>query len=445
MTLTFHGTLTEADHKSHIPIAFDVPQGVTRLVGRFAATPERAEGALFDNLISLSIFGPDGARGARHNNPVTDFSIDAEAATPGYVAGAIEPGRWTVFMDTFRVLGPDPVRWQLDVEFDFGQVTPSAKPIPYRKIVRGPGWYKGDLHAHSWHSDASWDIADLVAWARANRLDFVTLTDHNTVSGHAEVLSLGGDDLLTMGGVELTTHQGHALSLGHRDWQEWRTGPVTGRTMPMIAEEVMAKGNLFVIAHPMAPGDPACTGCRWEYLDMMPGPARIVEIWNGGPWSDYNEDGLALYRQWLAQGHRLLATAGSDIHGPEGYLAAKGFNNVLAEHRTEAAILAAVQAGRNYLSSGPTLILTATGPAGDAVAMGGEVARTGRAEVQWIGGDVPLTLRFVGPGGLLIEQTLSAGTAGQTVLTELPDTFVMAELRDADGILHAVTNPIFVV
>jgi hypothetical protein len=445
MTLMFEGILTEADHKSHIPIAFDVPQGITRLSGRFTATPQRAEGALFDNLISLSLFGPDGAGGARHNNPVMDFSINAEAATPGYVAGAIEPGRWTVFIDTFRVLGPGPVHWQLDIDFDMAPIQMTSKPVPYRPVPRGPGWYRGDLHAHSWHSDAFWDIPDLVAWARANRLDFVTLTDHNTVSGHDEILSLGGDDLLTMGGVELTTHEGHALSLGHRDWQEWRTGPLTGQTMPMIAEEVMAKGNLFVIAHPMAPGDPACTGCRWEYLDMMPGPARIVEIWNGGPWSDYNEEGLVLYRQWLAKGHRVVATAGSDIHGPEGCGVATGFNNVMAEDRTEGAILAAVQAGRNYLSSGPTLILTAAGMTDDAIPMGGEVARTGRAEVQWSGGGVPLMLRFVGPHGVVLEQTLAVGVAGRTTLAELPDTFVMAELRDADGVLHAATNPIFVI
>jgi hypothetical protein len=445
MTLRFNGTLTGADHKSHIPIAIDVPLGVTRLSGRFTAKPERAQGALFDNLISLSIFGPDGARGARHNNPVMDFSIGARSATPGYVAGAIEPGRWTVFMDTFRILGPDPVRWQLDIDFDTAPVQGKTKPAPYQPMLRGPGWYRGDLHAHSWHSDASWDIPDLVAWARANLLDFVTLTDHNTVSGHDEVLSLGGDDLLTMAGLEMTTHHGHALSLGCRDWQEWRIGPLTGRTMPMIAAEVMAKGNLFVIAHPMAPGDPACTGCRWEYSDMMPGPAGIVEIWNGGPWSDYNEDGLALYRLWLAQGHRLMATAGSDIHGPEGYGVATGFNTVMAEDRTETAILAAVRAGRNYLSCGPTLILTATGMTDDAILMGGEVSRAGRAMVQWSSGSVPLSLRIIGPHGVVLQQLLAAGAAGHTTLEELPETFVMAELRDADGFLHAVTNPIFVV
>jgi hypothetical protein len=52
MILTFDGTLTVADHKAHVPVAFDVPPGMTRLAARFSDSPDRASGALFDNLIS---------------------------------------------------------------------------------------------------------------------------------------------------------------------------------------------------------------------------------------------------------------------------------------------------------------------------------------------------------------------------------------------------------
>ncbi len=75
---------------------------------------------------------------------------------------------------------------------------------------------------------------------------------------------------------------------------------------------------------------------------MMPGNAHLVEIWNGGPWSDYNEERLALFQHWLALGHRLRATAGSDIHGPHGGQGPIGFNHVEADALTEAAILRAV-------------------------------------------------------------------------------------------------------
>lgn len=441
MTQILTGTLTTADHKGHVAIPFNVPPGTTRLLGQFSASPIRTPGSFYDNLISLSLFGPDRSRGSRHNNPVWDFSIEATRASPGYLPGVIEPGQWSVMMDTFRLEGP--VTWTLTVTCETAPVPPHPAPISQLTAPRGPGWYRGDLHAHTLHSDGSWDIPDLVGWARDCGLDFMTLTDHNTPSGHAELMSLASDDLLTIGGIELTTHYGHALTLGRRDWQEWRTGPVTGLTMPQIAQQVIDKGALFIIAHPMSDGDPACTGCRWEFEDMRPGPARIVEIWNGGPWSDYNEEGLALYLNWLAKGHRLVATAGSDIHGP--YLRGQlvGFNHVHATALTEAAILEAVSAGRNYLSSGPKLILTAVWEGGTAM-MGGDAPAGAEIRAAWSTGETDLWLEFHGSGGLLARQALGSNGAGQAVLRDGPGGFALVTLRDATGLLHAVTNPIFV-
>ncbi len=434
------GTLTALQHKSHIPLEFDVPPGTTRLVGRFSTTPAREPGAFYDNMVCLSLFGPNGARGARHNNPVRDFVVEATVASPGYLPGRIEPGRWTVFMDCFRLLGP--VDYTLEITCETGPVT--ARPAyPARTPhARGKGWYKGDLHAHTLHSDASWDVPDLVAWARSRALNFMTLTDHNTTSAHAQLHALASDDLLTIGGLELTTHWGHALALGGHDWHEWRVGSVTRRTMPMLADDVMSKGALFVIAHPMSPGDPSCTGCRWEYTDMMPGTAHLIEVWNGGPWSDYNEEGLALFQHWLALGHRLRATAGSDIHGPESAAGPTGFNHVEADALTEKAILRAVSQGRNYLSCGPRLILTAETPNGTA-AMGDTVVEGATFHADWQTGQQPVTLHFVDGTGRRATHPAPADTTGMAALNGA-HRFVMAELRDATGRVHALTNPIFV-
>jgi hypothetical protein len=435
--LILEGTLGEADHKTHVPLSFTVPAGTTRLVGRFTTSPQRSAGALFDNMVCLTVEGPGGVRGARHNNPGRDFSIDADRATPGYVAGPIEPGAWTVWLDCFRLIGPDRVAYRLELDFETAPLdAPSAAPAPVRPN-RGAGWYKGDLHAHTLHSDGKWDLADLAAFARDRDLDFVTLTDHNTVSGLAAFERLGDDGLLTMGGVELTTHYGHALALGTRRWTEWRAKSKPGVVMPAIASAVYAAGNLFVIAHPRAPGDPSCTGCRWEYTDMMPGNARIVEIWNG-PWSDYNEEGLALFHDWLDDGYRLAATAGTDIHGPYERADPQGFNHVEASALTEAAVLEAVQHGRNYLSSGPLLVVSGEDAAGRPVAMGGQLA-AGTLKVAWAGAE-NLDLVVVADGerrrrGAVPDQ-------GEAALA-LPERWLMVELRGPDGRLHAVTNPVF--
>lgn len=435
------GQLTAAQHKSHIPLQFDVPPGTTRLLARFHTSPKREPGAFFDNMVCLSLFGPNGPRGARHNNPVRDFAIEATRATPGYLPGKIEPGAWTVYMDCFRLLGT--VDYTLEITCETGAVkAQSAYPAP-QPLPRGKGWYRGDLHAHTLHSDGSWDVPDLVAWARRRGLDFLTLTDHNTASGQPQAHALAGDDLLTMGGLELTTHWGHALSLGGDDWHEWRVGSVTGRTMPMLADDVMGSGALFVIAHPMSPGDPSCTGCRWEYGDMMPGNAPLIEVWNGGPWSDYNEEGLTLFQHWLALGHRLRATAGSDIHGAEGGVGQIGFNHVEADALTEPAILRAVSQGRNYLSSGPRLILTAKTPMGEVAGMGDTVPAGSTFHADWQSDHLPLTVSLVDATGLRSAQAVPAEASGVAELAGAM-RFVMAELRDATGRLHAVTNPIFV-
>ena len=77
---------------------------------------------------------------------------------------------------------------------------------------RGPGWYRGDLHSHSNHSDAGQrTVAELVEAARGAGLDFVFLTDHNTISGLPEMDASTTPELLAAGGIELTTFWGHAL------------------------------------------------------------------------------------------------------------------------------------------------------------------------------------------------------------------------------------------
>lgn len=425
--IRFSGRLEASAHKTHQALSFDLPPGVTRLAGRFHATPDRSPGQFLDNMICLSLWGPAGGRGARHNNPDRGFEIEATRATPGFLPGPPEPGHWTVSLDIFRLLGP--IDYRLEIEISTTP-QPAAAPRPRRSTrARGRGWYRGDLHSHTFHSDGSWSVADLVTWARASELDFLALTDHNTTSGHAELQALASDDLLTIGGMELTTHHGHAVTHG-AGLPDWRGADAPRR--------LLEAGRPLTIAHPMAPGDEAgCTGCRWGFADLMPGPARQVELWNGGPWSDYNEEGLALFRSWLNAGHRLVATAGSDIHGPEGTSGPIGFNHVEAEALTEAAVLAAVAAGRNYLSSGPQLILTA-----GEVAMGGQAVAGTPVAAHWRSGPVPLTLNLVDATGLRRAQPVAPEARGVVELSGA-EAWVMAELRDARGTVHALSNPIF--
>ena len=243
--------------------------------------------------------------------------------------------------------------------------------------------------------------------------------------------------------MELTTFWGHALALGLREWVDWRVSDT--RSMPMIAETVMRMGGTYIIAHPMAIGDPICTGCSWVYEDMRPGPARIVEIWNSGDWENdsFNEKGLALYYSWLNRGLRLVATSGTDVHGPYPNGITLGFNVVYAEALTEPAILRAIRAGHLFVSSGPHIELSAQTSQGHVGMMGDLLpAIPTTCRVTWRNA-APETMLRVIVDGSCIHQQLATAHGEYQWHTDGQVRWCNVEMRAANGDAVAITNPIF--
>jgi hypothetical protein len=309
---------------------------------------------------------------------------------------------------------------------------------------RGAGWYRGDLHSHTHHSDASErTVAELLQTARDYGLDFIFLTDHNTTAGLDDMDAAAAEDLLTAGGLELTTFWGHALCLGTRAWVDWRVRPGSG-DMARIAAETYARDQVFIIAHPLATGDPYCTGCAWRFGEMMPGSARLVEIWNG-PWQGdaNNEAALALWYDWLNQGLRLVATAGTDTHHTGDYAAGPGFNMIYAEALSEAALLKALRAGHLYLSAGPRVTFQARSESGTTWISGDTITQAVTLMVSWDSCPTDARVRLLANGRLL-EQRLG-GARGEYAWSMAPEQadWVVVEIRGGDGGLLAITNPIF--
>lgn len=441
----FHGLLTEADKKRHIPHTFDVPAGTTRIDIDLSYSPRFVGRHLGCNLLTLTIFDPDSARGTGHkHNEIQHVTISAAEATPGYTPGAIQPGRWTVYLDSHMILPDEPLKYDLHIHLSDEPIIQAA-PVwaKGRTAPRGAGWYRGDLHGHTFHSDGGWDVPDLVQWARDYKLDFVTLTDHNTASGLAQMESLSADDLLTMGGVELTTFYGHCLALGVRQWMEWRVQ--IGVTMADLAARVVEAGGLYIIAHPKAVGDPICTGCAWLYDDMMPGSARVIEVWNSSvDGVSNNDDAVLLWYSWLNEGYRMTATSGTDIHDANWPEARLGFNVVYAQELSEGAILDAVRQGHAYISDGPALDLTARCES-VAGAMMGDTLPNEAAEIllTWRNCKPDDQIRVIVNGEAISRQ--AAGESGEMRWQLSPEQarWCTVEVRDAAGILRAITNPIF--
>ena len=450
-THTFAAPLGLDDMFRHITHAFEVPEGTRSIILDYKIDPAHPGIGPLAHQVSLSLDGPNGSRGAQHNLPWLDSArrvISENWCSPGYTPAPIEPGTWTLSVDVFRIMPPGNTAYEVTVTLSEHAEDGPALPVPATVADRGPGWYKGDLHGHTEHSDGKWSVSAFLQHARARGLDFVTITDHNTTSGQPWAEALADNALLVMCGIEVTTLFGHCLALGARDWVDWRIKD--GDTMTDRAKDIMAAGHTFVIAHPMAEGHPWCAGCHWQFADVFPGPARLVEIWNG-PWDPAkNELGLRLFQTWLNAGYRMRATAGTDIHGPQGPDVRVGYNRVRAEAFSESAILAGIRAGRNVLTNGPVLGLE--GRAGDALAGVGEELSSGAGlelAVDWA--DVPprseLTIVSGGEGGTEIRHIAPAEDTGRLTcaLGDLPPrSWAMASLRCAGGEMLAITNPVFV-
>ncbi|MGH2735827.1 MAG: PHP domain-containing protein, partial [Actinomycetota bacterium] len=144
-----------------------------------------------DATIDLGLFAPDEFRGysgsARRRVAVTP-----ERATPGYIPGELAAGTWHVYLGLHRI-AEDGVEVALKTAIGAAEVEhspappPVPEPPPARRVPAADGrrWLRGDLHAHTHHSDGRMSVAELAASARANGLDFLAITDHNTVSHHA--------------------------------------------------------------------------------------------------------------------------------------------------------------------------------------------------------------------------------------------------------------------
>ena len=163
--LTFAAPLGLDDMFRHITHTFDVPEGTRTIVLEYRIDPFHPGIGPLTNQVSLSLDGPNGSRGAQHNLPWLDSTrrvISDGWCSPGYTPGPIEPGEWTLSVDVFRIMPPGNTSYSVTVTLSDAPETGPALPSPVPVADRGAGWYKGDLHGHTEHSDGNWTVA---AWS----------------------------------------------------------------------------------------------------------------------------------------------------------------------------------------------------------------------------------------------------------------------------------------
>ena len=443
----FTGELTCADFKRYMALPFHVPAGTMRLRIDFQFAPLKVN--RLENVLSLSLYEPGGTfRGFRHgqgNHKIVD--VGAGSAGEGFFPGQLPPGDWTAEIDTFLILPGPPIRYELKIELS-DEAEPQAHKrarFPRPAVRQQAGWYQGDLHVHTRHSDGGLSVVELIDVVRRRGLDFVALTDHNNVTQLYQPGLDAVDDLALIPGMELTTYYGHGLALGTTDWFDWRIGH-HGRRMQDAAAEIQARGGLLIAAHLSAAGDPVCTGCKWLFDRFMPGALDAVEIWNG-PWEAvgcHNEVSLQVWYGWLNAGHRLPASAGSDAHGVDAYEARPGFSVIWAGELSADGILDGLRRGHVMLSSGSRLWIEAPLPAGGVAMMGDVVPTVERVipiHVRWAEAPAEAVVRLVVDGD--VRAAWPATSEGVQAVDVVGLRWVIAELRSAQGHMLALTNPIY--
>ena len=219
-----------------------------------------------------------------------------------------------------------------------------------------------ELHCHTQHSDGQFTVPGLLRDAAAYGYEGIALTDHNTSAGVREITpELENSTCQVIPGIEWTTFFGHLLVLGCRRFVDWRF--VTPDTIDQALLEIRAAGGTAGIAHPREVGAPLMCGCNWEFRVTRWDLVDYIEVWSEyDPWSRAkNTLALPWYDALLNAGHHLALSAGRDWHGPDRPgnipLLTATYLGIQGELNPETA-LAAIRAGRTFVTLGPTMSLT---------------------------------------------------------------------------------------
>jgi hypothetical protein len=462
-TLELDGHLSPADkdNAAYLLLPFPVPEGIARLEISYSFSDDKPGGFLQQpgNVLDIGLFDSRGseflsAKGFRgwSGSARRAFTLAADEATPGYLPGPILPGRWEILLGLVHIL-PQGCDYRLTIRLVGGAASrhEEVSPPPLPVVNERPGWYRGDLHCHTHHSDATGSLVDLATAARAQGLDFLAVTEHNTTSHLSHLPAHSGDGLLLLPGIEITTGRGHANAWGIERWHEFRCE--TPAQMAQVMADVRATGALISVNHPKEFGPPWTFGGE-EAFDCL-------EVWQA-PWFVFNDQSLALWDRLLRAGHRITGVGGSDVHQAppgkevEGLRVGRPCTWVYAETLSVSGLLAGIQAGHIFISeapSGPKVFLTAEtgGSQQQKAGMGDEL------RVQ-PGTKVHMSCTVAGARGC--ELRIHSAESSATVPIERDpykyewqvrieaDTFYRAEVHtdpaSQDAGIRALSNPVYV-
>jgi len=379
--LVLEGDVGGSQNHTYIEVPFRVPEGVQRVTLTFNYTEKDKHTAL-----DLGLLDPVQLRCWSGGNKSL-LTVGDSDATPSCMPGPIPQGEWNVLIGVPNIRPQVTSHYTAHVFFTRSGLV-ADEPVDLLTPLRsGPGWYRGDLHMHTAHSDgqcqnqtgkmAPCPVFFTVDAAARRGLDFIAITDHNATSQYDAMRELQPyfDKVLLIPGREVTTFQGHLNLLGTAAFLDFRLGGAEIPDMSTLLRNANKLGALVSINHPNAPTGEVCMGCGWT--PASPVDMRLlqgVEAVNGGS-TDPTYSGVPFWEKQLNLGYRLTAIGGSDNHRPARSLDQSGSVGspttvVYASELSTPAILAGIRAGHVFVdvagSHDRILELTASDAAGTA-------------------------------------------------------------------------------
>ena len=455
--LELRGTIAQGTD-GYVLVPFEVPAGVKRLDVSFSYTGREDRTTL-----DLGLLDPVRFRGWSGGNKRA-FSIGIADATPSYLPGPLPAGTWKLLIGVAHLGEGHTAKYTAHIHFvRTNEVETTGFAVS--PIAAGDRWYRGDLHMHTAHSDGTCTSQSgkmvpcpafvTVEAAVKQKLDFIAITDHNTISHYDAERELQPyfDQILLIPGREITTYSGHANVFGPTGFIDFRSEVKGSPSINTVFRAAQTAGAFVSINHPGDPTGANCIGCGWSVADTDWNLVNGIEAINGNDPRHYEAD-IRFWDKQLAKGYRVVAIGGSDTHRPEQGTIGHPTTVVHAQELSVHGILDAIRAGHVCIdltaSHDKVIDVLATDGATHAV-MGERLAaaRDDRVKLTaYVTGSSGSTLRWLLDGKVistLPPQSLSGDSPDETAgwTSDGQRHWLRAEVRTADGTLQLVSNPIF--
>ncbi len=328
----------------------------------------------------------------------------------------------------------------------------------------GGRWWAVQFHAHSSVHGGKSSIAELIAMAKAEKLDALAITEHDTLD-HFEVPEWKNERELTMiHSYEWTSKTGHMGLHGPQLASFAAPIPNTLPNVEMLAQ-AHAQGLTKIMHHPKMPGsntwksgwDPRINAIEvwsnWYFVANADSQSQSQGIYtreNDLQAMVFNSQAITWWNSLLRAGQRIPLAASSDYHRWPQKLSSP-CTLVFAKDKREESLLDALRKGRTVGVKGPgsARIMLEADRDGDGLfeSMVGDsfVAK----------GDIPLKATVFNGQNMTLSVTTAQGerfeekvTSRQwskvfTVPAEQRYAWARLDSKVTDMVLQSITSPIY--